>query len=658
MQEPIFVNRDLSWLSFNERVLLEASKEIVPLLERIKFLSIYSSNLDEFYRVRFPVLMALERYTEEFIRSSVYDRAKEEINRQQKLFGEIINNGILPALKAEGIHWVYGEPIPLEIGDKVSALFFNELLAYINVVSIEDDLSAFFAENNKLYQAIILVDNNGDEHIKLINVPSENIPRLHAIDANGLTYIVFLEDILKQHLGYLFPAQQISSVFNLKITRDAQLDIDPNFRGDLTEALEAQLERRDFGLATRFLAEPGLPLRTLYQMVYDMQLQNASIVEGGKYHNLKDLASFPLKGAHLSYSSWPAIQSVDIGQTTTLFEQIHNQDILINIPYESYDPILRFFNEAAGDQTVTEIYTTLYRVATQSRIVSALITAARNGKKVVVMVELKARFDEANNIKWAKQMKAAGVTIMYSSLDLKVHAKVALVKRQVMGAETCLGLFATGNLNEITARFYTDQVLLTAHQAMLEELHQLFSFLAKNKKAPSPEEQIPFKHLLVAQFNLQDRFISLIQREIDHAKAGLSSGIIIKLNNLEEPKLITKLYEASDAGVRVQLIVRGICCLISGVPGLSEQITVKRIVDRYLEHSRIFLFENNGNSEIFMGSSDWMNRNIYGRIEVCVPIYAAEIKSVILHLLKLQLKENEQQSIYKYLLGIQQNNNT
>lgn len=650
MLKPTFINRDLSWLSFNERVLLEASKDSVPLLERIKFLSIYSSNLDEFYRVRIPVLMTLAQFeTADANSENIFELAKAEVNRQQKLFGEIIHKGVLPGLAAAGIHWVYGETIPGEISEEVKDIFFNKLLAYINVIAIEEDLTSFFAENNKLYQAIILKDNNGAEHIKLINIPSDVLPRLYSIQANELKYVVFLEDVLKDGLAYLFPNQHVSGAYNLKITRDAQLEIDPKFEGDLTDALERQLERRDFGLATRFLYEPGIALRTLYNMIYEMNLQKSSIVEGGKYHNLKDLSSFPLKEEKFSYQQWPSITSVKIPSGSTLFAEIMRGDILINVPYQSYDPVLRFFNEAANDANVLEVYTTLYRVASNSRIVSALITAAKNGKKVVVMVELKARFDEANNIKWAKQMKNAGVTIIYSNLELKVHAKVALVKRTDGGEKVSLGLMATGNLNEVTSRFYTDQVLLTANQSLLGELSELFLFLATNKKAPSLNEKGIFNYLLVAQFNLQDRFLDLIEREIQNAKAGLSSGITIKLNNLEEQKLITKLYEASTAGVRVKLIIRGICCLNPGIPGLSEHITVKRIVDRYLEHSRIFYFENNGNPSVFMGSADWMNRNIYSRIEVCFPIYDAKIKEIIVNILKLQLRDEEQKSIYEYL---------
>lgn len=650
MGDTVFFNRDLSWLGFNERVLLEASKDTVPILERIKFLSIYSSNLDEFYRVRMPVLMAVDEYKQDVDEpGGNYTLAKAEINRQLEQFGAIIADQILPQLIKEDVHWIYNKAIPPQITDQIVNLFFNEVLAYIYSVCIDRDLTDFFAENNKLYQLVILKDAVGAERLELINIPSENLQRLYALDHDGHKYVVFLEDIIKHNLSYLFPNDTIAGVFNLKITRDAELKIDNGTEEDITTVLEYQLERRDFGFATRFLVEPGIPLRSLYRLIYSLKLGKASVVEGGRYHNLKDLNSFPLNGQEFSYPRWPSISSIPIAEKDTLFNLILKQDLLVNVPYQSYDPILRFFNEAANDVYVEEIYTTLYRVANNSRIVSALMTAAKNGKKVVALVELKARFDEANNIKWAKQMKAAGVKIIYSSIDLKVHAKVALAKRVISGKEEFVGLMATGNLNESTARFYTDQILLTSHQPMLKELEALFGFLSKNKKAPAPEDQIDFKHLLVAQFNLQHRFLELIQREIDNAKAGLSNGITIKLNNLEEKILIAKLYEASQAGVKIQLIVRGICCLIPGQPGLSENITVTRIVDRYLEHGRIFIFENSGNKEIFMGSADWMNRNIYSRVEVCFPLYDAKLKEIIMKIVNLQLQDNAQESIYKFL---------
>jgi polyphosphate kinase len=314
---------------------------------------------------------------------------------------------------------------------------------------------------------------------------------------------------------------------------------------------------------------------------------------------------------------------------------------MLHPPYQSYDMVLRFFNEAAVDADVTEIYVTLYRIASDSRIGNALVSAAKNGKKVSVLVELKARFDEANNIRWAKKMKAAGVKIIYSAASLKVHAKIALVKRKKEKRISYAGLLATGNMNESTARFYTDHILFTAHPEILREMELLFIFLGARKKAGNPG-LITFNQLLVAQFNLQQRFLQLIDREIDNAKQGKKAAITIKMNNLEEEVLISKLYEASQAGVKVRMIVRSICCLKPGVRGLSENITITRIVDRYLEHGRIFVFHNNGATELYMGSADWMNRNIYRRIEVCFPVYDEAIKKQVLHMVELQLQDNGQ----------------
>src|SRR5579859_320839 len=314
------------------------------------------------------------------------------------------------------------------------------------------------------------------------------------------------------------------------------------------------------------------------------------------------------------------------------------RDLLLHVPYEAYDPVLRFFNEAAVHPQVEEIYVTLYRVAKDSRIVHSLISASRNGKKVTVFVELKARFDEANNLRWSKKMKEAGVKIINSIPGLKVHAKIGLIKKRVDGRIHYCGLLATGNLNENTARFYTDHILLTGEHELMRELELLFIFLSK-RKDPRKTEKIAFQHLLVAQFNLQQRFLALIDREIAHAREGKPASIIIKMNNLEEQNFIDRLYAASQAGVRVQLLIRGICCCVPGVSGQSENITIRRIVDRYLEHGRVFIFHNEGREEVFLGSSDWMNRNIYRRIEVCFPLYGQQQKDEIRELIRLQLED-------------------
>ncbi len=629
-----YFNRDISWLSFNERVLMEAEREHVPLMERIRFLSIYSSNLDEFYRVRMPVLQNLGRKNKS---RSVYQEAADVINRQQNLYGEILRESVIPKLRDFKIHFCYEEGIPECVKSFTTNYFFSQIAGFLQPVMLEKE-SAFFPENNQLY-LVVVMHSDQNEKIALVNIPADKIGRFAKIKVQDEMHVVFLEDIIKDNLKHLFPDATEINAFSIKITRDAELDIIEEAGDDITEKFEKQLKKRDYGFATRFLYEPGLPSKYLSRIVKIFDLKKASLVEGGSYHNLKDLAAFPANSHEMSYPSWPAI-GTGIKIESTLFKVLENHDLMVHAPYQTYDTILRFFNEAAITPAVEEIYTTLYRVAHDSKIAQALISAAKNGKKVTVLVELKARFDEANNIRWAKKMKAAGVKIVHSVNTIKVHAKIALVKRK-SEHNPYLGLLATGNLNEGTARFYTDHILLTSHQEMLAEARNLFRFLSKKKK-PELSDVIPFRHLLVAQFNLQTRFLSLLDREILNAKNGLPSGVTIKLNNLEEEVMINKLYEASNAGVKINLLVRSVCRLIPGIFGQSEHITIKRIVDRYLEHGRVFVFHNAGEPEIFMGSADWMNRNIYRRIEVCFPVYDPKLKEQLTEIISLQWNDTMQ----------------
>ena len=635
MAGPVFFNRDISWLSFNERVLMEAINEKVPLFERIKFLSIYSSNLDEFYRVRMPWLQKRD-YGDGV---NIYGQASEIINRQQEKFGKTFGHSIIPELENYGFHFCYKENIPNEIIPFITSYFYSQVAGFLHPVLLTDS-TIFFPENNRLY-LVVIVEKDSVEQTFMVNIPSNHLSRFVKAAFGEKTFIVFLEDIIRHNLPVLFPDADKISSFNIKVTRDAELDVTDETGDDLPEKFEKELKKRDFGFATRLLYEPGISHQHLHNIINALSLKKASLVEGGRYHNLKDLISLPVNSPGLSYPEWPAIQYLNgFDGTTTLFQAISNRDLMVHAPYQTYNTILRFFNEAAIDNNVDEIYTTLYRVASDSKIVHALISAARVGKKVTVLVELKARFDEENNINWAKRMKLAGVKIVYSVSSLKVHAKLALIRRK-NHALPFLGLMATGNLNESTARFYTDHILLTSHQAMLAEAEKLFGFLSKKKK-PEKTDTIDFQHLLVAQFNLQTKFMQLIDREIENSLNGLASGITIKLNNLEEEVLINKLYEASNAGVQVNLIVRSICRLVPGVPGQSENIRIKRIVDRFLEHGRIFIFHNNGHNEVFMGSADWMNRNIYRRIEVCFPIYNETLKNQLITIISIQWADTVQ----------------
>jgi polyphosphate kinase len=630
-----FINRDISWLSFNERVLVEASRQEVPVLERLKFLSIYSSNLDEFYRVRIPALIALHQINNTGHIDNRLTEVNEVIARQQKLYGKILREDLLPLLNQNNINFLYSQPIPDVLKERTKDFFLTHIAAFLQPVRLFADEN-FFPENNKIYLAI-QIEQKGNTDIIIVNIPSEECGRFYSETISEIRYVVTIDDIIRDNIKFLFPDAVIKGIFSLKITRDAELDLEDEFKGDIAEKIEQQISVRDFGLATRLLYDAGMPRTMLEQIITSFQLGNATLVEGGRYHNLRDLADFPVKQETLSYKKWPSLACHMVHDN--IFESVKQNDILLHVPYQRYDTLLQFFNQAAIDPYVTDISITLYRIAGDSLIANALISAAKNGKNVTVFVELKARFDEANNIRWSKKMKTAGVKIIYSIPGLKVHAKVALVKRIEEGRGTYYGIFATGNFNENTARFYTDHVLITAHKEMLRELELLFIFLSKRRK-PETTDNFPLQHLLIAQFNLQSELLLLINGEIEYAQRGLPASIIIKLNNLEEEVLIEKLYEASQAGVKIELIIRGICRLKPGVAGLSEQITVRRIVDRYLEHGRIFVFNNNDDPKIYLGSADWMNRNIYRRIEVCFPLYDPELKKEIMSIMQLQLDDN------------------
>jgi polyphosphate kinase len=637
-----YFDRDLSWLAFNERVLDEAQRPGVPLMEKIRYLGIYSSNLDEFYRVRMPALMALQKLNPEKKEKplgSLLNEIHTKILTQQKYFGSIIENQILDALRQYSIHLLYKEPVPASIHHSTEHYFIHFVAAYLRVTPVTKN-SDFFPENNKLYKLVTLKGSEKTNEYWIVTIPSDVLPRFFTHFSEETQYIIFLDDIIKSNLSRLFPGQEIIGSHSFKTTRDAEMDLQDEFSGNLAKKIEKKIQQRDFGTATRFLYEPGLTNEVLRMLKKKLNLKGANFVKGGTYHNLKDLSSLPLKDASFNYESWPQLL-LNLENDKSLFEQIRFRDILLHPPYHKYDTVLRFFNEASIDPSVEKIYVTLYRIASDSRIGEALINAARNGKKVTVFVELKARFDEANNIKWSKRMKAAGVRIIESIPGLKVHAKIALVKRKNGKKTERSGLIATGNFNEGTARYYTDHVLITANDSILKEVENLFLFL-KKRKGQSQKNKINFAHLLVGQFNLQQRFLGLIDREIDHLQKGASGSIIIKLNNLEDKVLIDKLYEASQKGVKIQLLIRSICCLVPGVKGMSENISVNRIVDRYLEHGRVFVFHNSGNEEVFIGSSDWMNRNIYRRIEVCVPIYASDLKKQIIDIIDIQLKDNHQ----------------
>lgn len=646
----VFLNRDLSWLSFNHRVLMEAADKTVPLYSRISFLSIFSSNLDEFFRVRMPSIFAFTSIEskkisiEEEYPKDLVQQVQSTVHQQLEEFGSILKKQILPELAQNHIWLYYDDPIRVEHKETVLDFFLSKVLSFLQPIILgKDNPSAVFLENNALYFIVDMesTEQPGVHTYAVLNIPSANLPRFSELPMLGEDhYILFLDDVIRENLQEVFPAYTIHGAWSVKLTRDAEMSIGDEFIGDIAEKIEKQLEKREVGHATRLLYDQAMP-ETVKDFVQQfLMLRNEEMAKGGRYHNLKDLGSLPnpQKGK-LTNPNWSSVAHPGFDNHRSIFQSITEEEKLLHLPYHSYNYILRFFNEAAIDPTVKEIYVTLYRVAADSHIVNALISAAKNGKKVTVFVELKARFDEANNLKWSKKMKAAGIKIINSIPGLKVHAKVALVKRIENKEWKNYSFMATGNFNEATGRFYTDHVLFTSHKEMGIELEWLFDYL-QSRKQPVDYVKIPFQHLLVSQFNLIKRFDKLIEREIKNAKKGKPAGIIIKLNNLQERAMIEKLYEASRAGVKVQMLVRSVCSLAPGVQGQSENITIHRIVDRYLEHARVFVFHNNGEPQYYMGSADWMNRNLHSRIEVVFPIYNVKFGEELNHILQLQLNDN------------------
>jgi polyphosphate kinase len=646
----VFLNRDLSWLSFNHRVLMEAADKTVPLYSRISFLSIFSSNLDEFFRVRMPSIFAFTSIEskkisiEEEYPKDLVQQVKTIVHQQLEEFGSILTKQILPELRQNHICLYYNDTIREEHKETAREFFLSKVLSFLQPVILrKENQQDVFLDNNALYFIADMeaADQPGVHTYALLNIPSANLPRFSELPMLGDDhYILFLDDVIRENLQEVFPAFTIHGAWSVKLTRDAEMSIEDEFIGDIAEKIEKQLEKREVGHATRLLYDQTMPDAVKDFVQKYLMLRTEEMVQGGRYHNLKDLGSLPnpQKGK-LTHSNWPSITHPGFDNHRSIFQSIAEKEKLLHLPYHSYNYILRFFNEAAIDPTVKEIYITLYRVAADSHIVNALISAAKNGKKVTVFVELKARFDEANNLKWSKKMKAAGIKIINSIPGLKVHAKVALVKRIENKEWKNYSFMATGNFNEATGRFYTDHVFFTSNKEIGLELEWLFDYL-QSRKQPADYMKIPFEHLLVSQFNLIKRFDKLIEREIKNAKKGKPAGIIIKLNNLQERAMIEKLYEASRAGVKVQLIVRSICSLAPGVEGQSENITIHRIVDRYLEHARVFVFHNDGEPQYYMGSADWMNRNLHSRIEVVFPVYDKKFGEELNHILQLQLNDN------------------
>ncbi len=652
MKKPLFKNRDLSWLSFNYRVLQEAKDPRVPLYERIKFLAIYSSNLDEFFRVRVAGIRSLIKISKsaqkelEFDPAELLKKISKEVNKQQVEYGIIFREMLIPELKQNNICLINETQTNENQQQFISKYFDERVIPQIQPILLVKDKIMPFLRNRRLYFAVILkprsVSKSNKEDTKsrnryaIVEIPSNHLPRfieLPSEDEN--TYIIFLDDIIRHKLSSIFLGYHIVSAYSIKLTRDAELYIDDEFSGDLFDKIKKSLLKRNIGAPSRFLYDEKIP-KNFLRLLKDMfKVNNDDLVPGAKYHNFSDFFSFPNPARNnLLNEPLPPLRHTEMDKFPNIFDALTKNDFSLHFPYQTYNYVLQFLDQAADDPNVTSIYITQYRVAKGSEVISALVKAARRGKKVMVFVELKARFDEESNIHWAEEMKSQGINVLYSFPGIKVHSKLALIKRTEGKKDKYYCYLATGNFNEKTAQLYADTGLFTSDTRLTKEVKMLFNHLRDTKIKPK------FNHLLVAQFNMRKTFIKLIDNEIALAKEGKKARIILKMNSLEDKKMIQKLYDASNAGVKINLIIRGICCLLPGVSGLSKNIKIISIVDRYLEHSRIFIFNNNGNTKIYAGSADWMKRNLSKRIEVIFPIYNEKIKREILDIINIQFEDN------------------
>ena len=657
-------NRDLSWLAFNHRVLQEAADPTVPLYERIKFLAIWSSNLDEFFRVRVASLRALQRLKKKTQKKldiepdKLLKRLLKAATLQQEEIGSLFRNHLKMELNRQGIFLVRESELNGTQQEFVRTYFRQNVLSKLNPIFLSVNKEAPFLENRALYLAVRLrrklpLEKKEPEHIALLEIPSPQLPRFTLLtQGEGHHYILFLDDVIRLCLDEVFPNHEVIGAYTIKLTRDAELYIDDEFTGDLLEKVKKALSKRSQGVPSRFLYDSDMPKKMLVLLKDIFRLNEDDVVVGSRYHNFNDFFIFPNpKEPALTYEPMPpiALKEFDKG---SLFERIRQKDIIAHYPYHSYDCVIKFLQEAAGDPSVASIKITLYRVARNSQVVQQLIRAAQNGKQVTAFVEVKARFDEESNIRWAEEMEKAGARILYSMPNLKVHAKLCLVttKAEVSALEERsvwereyggigvsdkkLAYLGTGNFNESAAKVYTDFGFFTADERLTNEVEKVFEILGREKS------KAKFEHLLVPPFNMRERFEELIENEMNSARKGKEALIIAKMNSLEDPKMIAQLYEASEAGVKISLLVRGICCLIPGVKGMSENIEVISIVDRFLEHARMFVFHNGGDELYYLASADLMKRNLDRRIEVGFPIYDKEIQNQLRAILDLQLRDN------------------
>jgi polyphosphate kinase len=636
-----FINRELSWLDFNNRVLEEALDPTVPVLERVKFLAIVASNLDEFFMVRVAFVRremeaGITRRGGDGLRpAEVMEKIAARVHEAHESIGRCLRESIVPAMEKAGLYQV-SDTNATEEQRQVASRYFATMLQPLITPIVLDATHPFpELENQALYFAIELKPLQGKSaKLVLLRIPTHALNRFVLLPStDGRTYVMMIDDIIRLSLADLFSDSTVLGCYEVKVVRDSELELDEVGSADLLKSIVRGLERRKRAPATRFLYDPAMPVHIIERFARQLKLNKKNMFPGARYHSFSDLMQLPsvINRPDLMYVPMPPLNVAALESAKAIVDVVQRKDILLHHPYQSFSYVARFFEEAANDEATVEMKATFYRVSSDSRIAAALARAARNGKKVTVLVELKARFDEERNIGWAHALEEAGATVIYGVRRLKTHCKMALVVRSEDGDLRRYAHLSTGNYNDRTARMYCDIGLLTAHPGITDDVAKVFNRLTG--EAPIKG----MKHLLVAPETLRDEFVKRIRREAENARAGKPSGIVAKMNSLVDHEIIDELYLAAQAGVQIKLIVRGICCLRPGVPGLSENIEVTSIIDRFLEHARIYRFENGGQPELFLSSADWMPRNLNNRIEVAFPPLDPDTQRDVEEVLRLQL---------------------
>jgi len=644
IKNNIYINREISWLDFNARVLQEAEDENVPLIERLRFLGIFSNNLDEFFKIRYATVKRIDEAGKGGKSELGGIKAKDLLDIITKTVIELqseslrVLDDIQNRLQDEKIYIIDETEIKDEHHEFIKNYFIQKVSPALVTIILSDAVNLPNLKDDAAYLAVKMQMNNRKVLYALIEI-SKSMDRfvvLPSIDDNN--YIIILDDLLRYCLNDIFNIFDYKSIsaHMIKITRDGELDFESDFSKSFIEKISDSVKHRKTGDPVRFVYDQTIEKSTLEYLMNKMKIDSTdSIIPGGRYHNRRDYMDFPSLGRNdLLYKTYNGLTVKGLSLEGSIFNAIAQKDYLIYTPYHTFSYVVKFLREAALDPTVKTIKITIYRLAQISHVASSLINAAKNGKKVMVSIEIRARFDEQANIDYAEQMENEGITLFFGVQGLKVHSKMCVIEREESKKIKKYGFVSTGNFNESTAKLYTDYTLFTSNQSILKDINKVFSFFEFNYKI------YRYKHIITSPHYTQKALFKLIDNEIDNAKLGQTASIRLKLNSISSYTMVDKLYEASRAGVKIQMIVRGICCLVPGVEGMSENIEVISIIDKYLEHTRLYIFENSGNKKVYISSADWMTRNIDNRVEVSCPIIDENIKQELIDTFNICWKDN------------------